>query len=93
MRILVTALSAALTPHYAMLSYNVTTQRQRKDRDREREREREFVRARSLHRYVNEKLRQRENRRSKKSNAAALVYMTETVVLQCDIRQDSVTTQ
>lgn len=91
MRILVTALSAALTPHYAMLSYNVTTQRQRKDRDRERERE--FVRARSLHRYVNEKLRQRENRQSKKSNAAALVYMTETVVLQCDIRQDSVTTQ
>lgn len=51
------------------------------------------MRARSLHRYVNEKLRQRENCQSEKSNAAAELYMTEMVVLQCDIRQDSVTTQ
>lgn len=75
MKIQDSALSAALTPHYAMLSHNISIQRKRKDGDAGREGE--FVPARSLHWYVNEKLRQRENCPSRKSNAAAVLYMTE----------------
>lgn len=75
MKIQDSALSAALTPHYAMLSHNISIQRKRKDGDVGREGE--FVPARSLHWYVNEKLRQRENCQSRKSNAAAVLYMTE----------------
>lgn len=84
------ALSTALTPHYAALSYNISIQRKRKGRDKEREKE--SVPARSLHRYVNEKLRQREKCQSRKSNAAAVLYMTDGWFYSV-IKDHTVTTQ
>ena len=69
LKILVVALSAALTPHYAMLSYNISIIRKRKDSDKEREFE--SVSACSLH--LKEKLRQRNSCQSKESNAAAVL--------------------